>query len=227
MYASPKNNFRKIIFLIIANIILLFVILLLFSLLMKWDLTKVFSWIPLVDTEEYEEEIVEKSTDPMVLEKSDLEKREEYLNAKEQQLNLLKKEIENKNAELKAYKSELDTLREELEKEKKELNKQKTTLSNEEERYRMLATTITNMNVTTSAELLLSDEVHIFDVIQVLLMLDRMAEEAGNFSITPAILQEMKNIENQNAVQESKSAKIINWIARYDMMDSEGGNTIE
>jgi uncharacterized protein involved in exopolysaccharide biosynthesis len=193
MYNNPKGlNARKIIFLIITNLVLIVVVLLLASILFKWDISGFFNWIPLVQKPQ-KEGIVEKDVNPMIIEKSDMDKREEYLTAKEQQLNLLEKELEVKQAELKAYESELNTLRDNIEKEKILFDKQRNTYSTEEERYRATAAMLNNMDIAGAVEILSSEKIRKYEVIKILLTLNKIAAEQNKFSITPVILQEMAN----------------------------------
>lgn len=214
MYTNPKNNIRKIIFLILANIILIFVVLLLFSWVLKWDIETFFSWVPLVN-QPTKETIKEHTIDPLVIEKSDMDKRAEYLEAKEQQANLLQKELENKTAELMAFESELKTLRDALDKEMEQFEKQKNVFLTEEDRYRATANMLYNMDIDGAVELISNDRIHIYEAVKILLMLNKIAEELGKFSTTPVILQKMANSEDEN--RKAKAAQIIYWITKYDM----------
>jgi chromosome segregation ATPase len=225
MYANPKNNnVRKIIFLIIANIILIIVVLLLFSILFNWNLSKIFSWIPIVQ-EPTEEEIIERTTDPMVLEKSDMDKREEYLNSLQQDLSLLQRRLTNWESELQALESELKTQQEEFQKEQEEWEKQRSSLNNEEERYRATANMLNNMDIAGAVEIISSEEIHKYEAVNILHMLNIIAEEEGRFSITPILLREMASPEDtaegltpeEIERRKQKAAEIINWFVRYDM----------
>jgi flagellar motility protein MotE (MotC chaperone) len=227
MYANRKNNIRKIIFLIIANILLVFVVLLLFSLLThpatsEWRITDMFKWIRIVK-QPGEEGVIERTEDPRIIEKSDMDKREEYLSAKEQQLRLLEKELNSKQTELKAFESELSTEKQNLEQEKAQLESQKNSLSNEEDRYRVVAVALNNMDVAAAAEILSSVETSTYDAVKILLMLNKIAEEQGRYSITPLILEEMVTSAQTEATtpeevnKKERAAKIIKWITKYDM----------
>lgn len=231
MYANRKNNIRKIIFLVIANLLLIFVVLLLFSLLThpstsEWKITDMFKWIKIVKQPE-EEGIIERTEDPRIIEKSDMDKREEYLSAKEQQLRLLEKELNTKQTELKAFESELNTEKQNLEQEKSQLESQKNSLSNEEERYRTVAETLSNMDIAAAAEILSSAETTTYDAVKILLMLDKIAEEQGRYSIAPLILEEMVTSAEAEATtpegisRKDRAAKIVGWIAKYDMNIAE------
>jgi hypothetical protein len=228
MYANPKNSGRKIVFLILANVILIIAVLFLLSWVLNWNFIRFVSWIPVINQPE-EQGVVEREVDPLVIEKSDMDKREEYLNAKEQQLNLLEKELETKQAELKAYESELNTQKESIEKEKAQFQKQQRAFDNEEERYRATATMINNMDLSGSVELLSNEEIQIYEVVKILLTLNKMAEEQGRFSSTPLILQEMATpvetagdlTPEQIQSRRERAAKILDWIARYDINISE------
>ncbi len=225
MYANPKNNsIRKIIFLIIVNILLIIVVLLLFSLLFNWNLSRLFSWIPLVQ-EPQEEVIQEKSIDPLVLEKSDMDKREEYLNSLQQDLNLIQRRLTNWENELRALESELKTQQEEFQKEKQEWEKQRSSLNNEEERYRATANMLRNMQIAGAVEIISSEEIHKYEAVNILHMLNVIAQEEGVFSITPVIIQEMANPDDtlegltpeEIERRREKAAEIVNWFVRYDM----------
>lgn len=230
MYSNPKgNNVRKIIFLIIANIILIFVVLLLFSWVLKWDLTKFFNWIPIVN-QPTEEGITEREVDPLVIEKSDMDKRDEYLNAKEQQLDLMEKELESIKAELKAYESELRTQKETLDKERRQFDRQKEAYYDEEARLNTAAKNLNNMEIAAAVTILSSEEINLYDVARILLKLDKIAEELGRSSITPAILQEMAypsaevsgNLdENEIQRRQNRAAQITDWFARYEIEETQ------